>query len=387
MFKRVLLLLMLISLVGCKSTPNLASVRSAEVLIDKINAKNPDVIDIAQQTVKTKELIDKDVRDIRALLEELSKHIQVVWGEGKPRVSDNKKLVKYTNDYRARAIVDFEKGTILIETLADRSQAKTLDNLQQAIVTTLLTTSDPQKTDIFSSKAPKLSGKPYLYQQVLDHDGKPIQYQWRANRFSRYLTEFRLQKYQRNQKQIYAVRIDMVDKHQHLREKKYSQYVLAAAKRYQLSPKLIYGIIETESNFNPFAVSRANAYGLMQVVPKTAGADVYQRVKKRPGAPTKQQLFDPAFNIDIGAAYLHILKSHYLKDVRNSTSKHYSMISAYNGGTGNVLKTFHGNRTTAMKLLNSKAAKDVYYLLTRKHPRAESRRYLQKVTKAEKNYL
>ena len=124
----------------------------------------------------------------------------------------------------------------------------------------------------------------------------------------------------------------------------------------------------------------------MQVVPKTAGADVYQRIKKKKGMPTKQQLFDPAFNIDIGSAYLHILNNNYLKDVRNATSRHYSIISAYNGGAGNVLKTFHGNRKTAMKVLNTKSSKDVYYLLTKKHPKTESRHYLEKVTKAEKTY-
>jgi membrane-bound lytic murein transglycosylase C len=226
-----------------------------------------------------------------------------------------------------------------------------------------------------------------LYQQVVDRDNKPIQYQWRANRFSKYLTEFNLQKYKKNRKKIYAVRIKMVEKHQHLREQKYSKHVLAAANRYQISPELIYGIIETESSFNPFAVSTANAYGLMQVVPSTAGADVFQRIKKKKGMPSKQQLFDPGFNIDIGSAYLHILNNNYLKDVSNATSRHYAIISAYNGGSGNVLKTFHGNRKTAMKVLNTKSAKDVYYLLTKKHPKVESRRYLEKVTKAEKTYL
>jgi membrane-bound lytic murein transglycosylase C len=387
MFKKVLLLLVVISLTSCKSTPNLASIRSTESLIKQIKSDRSDIVSIAHQAVKTNHLIKQDINNIKSLLDELSGHIHSVWGEKKPQIPSNKKLVKYTNDYKARAIVDFEKGSILVETLADSSSAKTLNNLQRAIVTTLLSSADPSKTDIFSSDAPQLSGKPYLYQQVIDQDNKPIQYQWRANRFSQYLTEFKLQKYNKNRKQIYAVRIDMVEKHQHLRQQKYSQYVLAAAKRYQISPQLIYGIIETESSFNPFAVSSANAYGLMQVVPKTAGADVFQRIKKKAGQPSKQQLFDPAFNIDIGSAYLHILNNNYLKAVNNGTSRHYSIISAYNGGSGNVLKTFHSNRKTAMKMLNAKLPKDVYYLLTRKHPKTESRRYLEKVIKAEKGYL
>ena len=387
MFKKMLLLLVVISLTSCKSTPNLASIRSTESLIKQIKSDPNDIVSIAHQAVKTNHLIKQDINNIKSLLDELSGHIHSVWGEKKPQIPSNKKLVKYTNDYKARAIVDFEKGSILVETLAGSSSAKTLNNLQRAIVTTLLSSADPSKTDIFSSDAPQLSGKPYLYQQVIDQDNKPIQYQWRANRFSQYLTEFKLQKYIKNRKQIYAVRIDMVEKHQHLREQKYSQYVLAAAKRYQISPQLIYGIIETESSFNPFAVSSANAYGLMQVVPKTAGADVFQRIKKKAGQPSKQQLFDPAFNIDIGSAYLHILNNNYLQAVSNDISRHYSIISAYNGGSGNVLKTFHSNRKTAMKMLNAKLPKDVYYLLTRKHPKTESRRYLEKVIKAEKGYL
>lgn len=387
MFKKMLLLLVVISLTSCKSTPNLASIRSTESLIKQIKSDPNDIVSIAHQAVKTNHLIKQDINNIKSLLDELSGHIHSVWGEKKPQIPSNKKLVKYTNDYKARAIVDFEKGSILVETLAGSSSAKTLNNLQRAIVTTLLSSADPSKTDIFSSDAPQLSGKPYLYQQVIDQDNKPIQYQWRANRFSQYLTEFKLQKYIKNRKQIYAVRIDMVEKHQHLREQKYSQFVLAAAKRYQISPQLIYGIIETESSFNPFAVSSANAYGLMQVVPKTAGADVFQRIKKKAGQPSKQQLFDPAFNIDIGSAYLHILNNNYLQAVSNDISRHYSIISAYNGGSGNVLKTFHSNRKTAMKMLNAKLPKDVYYLLTRKHPKTESRRYLEKVIKAEKGYL
>ncbi|MFT4930050.1 MAG: membrane-bound lytic murein transglycosylase C, partial [Phenylobacterium sp.] len=147
-----------------------------------------------------------------------------------------------------------------------------------------------------------------------------------------------------------------------------------------------YAIIETESSFNPFAVSSANAYGLMQVVPSTAGKDVYQRIHKKPGMPSKQVLFTPKDNIDIGTAYLHILQNNYLNKINNQQSRHFAMISAYNGGAGNVFKTFSPNRSEAPKVINKLPASGVYHQLTKQHPRAESRRYLEKVTKAEKNY-
>ena len=68
-------------------------------------------------------------------------------------------------------------------------------------------------------------------------------------------------------------------------------------------------------------------------------------------------------------------------------SQEYSMISAYNGGTGNVLKAFDpNNRTTAMTKLNQTSSSGVYKILRYDHPRDESRYYLEKVTKAKKNY-
>ncbi|MCO4798980.1 MAG: transglycosylase SLT domain-containing protein, partial [Colwelliaceae bacterium] len=145
-------------------------------------------------------------------------------------------------------------------------------------------------------------------------------------------------------------------------------------------------VIETESSFNPFAVSPSNAYGLMQIIPKTAGKDVYQRILKRPGIPSKQLLFTANENIEIGTAYLHILQQQYLKKIINPLSRHYSVISAYNGGAGNVFKTFSRNRENAPTVINKLSPNQVYNKLTKKHPRSESRNYLTKVTAAEKRY-
>ena len=200
------------------------------------------------------------------------------------------------------------------------------------------------------------------------------------------LVSNKLKKRIENSKTVYYVDFNLVAEHEHLRQEKYSQYVIAAAKRYNLSPALIYGIIETESAFNPYAVSPANAYGLMQVVPATAGRDVYNLIKNKPGEPSKNVLFSPQNNIDIGSAYLHILQTRYLAKVHNKVSQEYSMISAYNGGAGNVLKTFDSNRTRAMSKINQTSASNVYKKLRYDHPRAESQKYLEKVTKAKKHY-
>ena len=222
--------------------------------------------------------------------------------------------------------------------------------------------------------------------QVLDHDGKPIEWEWRANRYADYLLDNKLQKKAIKRGSAYYVEINMVKDHLEQREYQCAGLVRDAAKRYDLSEDLIFAVIKTESSFNPYAVSHAGAYGLMQVIPKTAGADVFNLVKNKPGIPTKEYLFDPANNIDTGAAYFYILKNRYLRDVKHPTSKHFSMISAYNGGTGGVLSTFDSDRKRAMNELNSLNPTQVYDALTTQHPKGEARRYLQKVLYFQKDF-
>ncbi|MCY7297142.1 membrane-bound lytic murein transglycosylase MltC [Alteromonas sp. a30] len=325
----------------------------------------------------------RDIQSIKKLLDELRGNAGKVWGKKEAKVPSKKKYVKYTDNYRSRALVDFGAGTITVETINTQNPNQ---HLKDAIVTTLLTTDDPTATDIFTDKSPQFNGKPYLYGQVLDHDKKPIRYQWRASRYADHLITTQMKSKRSSKGTTYYVTVPMERNHEQLRKQKYSQYVLASASKYQVQPELIYAIIETESSFNPFAVSAANAYGLMQVVPSTAGKDVYTRIKKRNDKPTKSVLFKPEQNIDIGTAYLHILDDIYLKKVSNSTSREYSIISAYNGGAGNVFKTFSRDRKNAPAVINNLTPSQVYWRLTQKHPRAESRRYLEKVTKFKSKY-
>ena len=161
----------------------------------------------------------------------------------------------------------------------------------------------------------------------------------------------------------------MVENQFEIRSYKYADIVQRASRKYDIPEDLIYAIIKTESSFNPYAVSWANAYGLMQVVPKTAGKDVFKLVKKRSGQPSPEYLFNPENNIDTGTAYFYILKNRYLKEVNHRKSLEYSMISAYNGGAGGVLNTFNrSDRKRAMKDLNSLQPNQVYWALTKNTP-------------------
>lgn len=368
---------------GCESVSHLAPVRDLNKLVKQVQTNPTDVKTIKAQVEKTRYSIKQQVGSVGQLLATLESIVSRKWGKKNTQQPTRKKYVKYSNDYQARAIIDFDSSTVRVETIATKN-TDTL--LTQAIVTTLLTSSDPHKTDIFTSEAPILEGEPFLYQQVLDEDGLPIKYQWRANRFAQYLIETKKQKKRSNGHLITSVHFDLVEQNAHLRKQKYSEYVLAASKKYQISASLIYGIIETESHFNPYAVSSSNAYGLMQIIPATAGRDVYQRIKKVDGQPSKEILFDPKNNIDIGSAYLNILQNNYLNKINTQKNQHYAMISSYNGGAGNVLRIFNQNRDIAFSKINKLTSSQFYEILTTKHSREESRRYLEKVTIAEKTY-
>ncbi|MGY5614642.1 membrane-bound lytic murein transglycosylase MltC [Vibrio brasiliensis] len=327
---------------------------------------------------------EKDTAALDALINSFSGNIEKRWGRNEIKFAGKSNYVKYIDNYLSRSEVNFDKGLITIETVSPTDPKAHLKN---AIITTLLTPDDPANVDLFSSKEITLEGQPFLYQQVVDQDNKPIQWSWRANRFADYLIANKLKVKDVDFKKAYYVEIPMVAEQFEIRSYKYADIVQRASRKYDIPEDLIYAIIKTESSFNPYAVSWANAYGLMQVVPKTAGRDVFKLVKKRSGEPTPEYLFNPENNIDTGTAYFYILKNRYLKDVNHPTSLEYSMISAYNGGTGGVLNTFNRNdRKRAMNDLNSLQPNQVYWALTKKHPNAEARRYLEKVTKFKKDF-
>lgn len=127
---------------------------------------------------------EKDTRALDALISSFSGNIKKRWGNNEVKVAGKSNYVKYIDNYLSRAEVNFDRGTIIIETVSPTEPEKHLKN---AIVTTLLTPDDPANVDLFSSRDIKLEGQPFLYRQVVDQEGKAIQWSWRANRFADYL--------------------------------------------------------------------------------------------------------------------------------------------------------------------------------------------------------
>jgi hypothetical protein len=99
----------------------------------------------------------------------------------------------------------------------------------------------------------------------------------------------------------------------------YGDLIHAAATKHGVDEKLITHVIAVESNFNPKAVSRKQAQGLMQLLPQTAAK--YEVANA----------FDPAQNIDAGTRYLKDLLAKYSGDVKLA-------LAAYNAGPDMVTR-------------------------------------------------
>lgn len=103
---------------------------------------------------------------------------------------------------------------------------------------------------------------------------------------------------------------------------KYEEYVDKAAKDYNMDKALIYGVIRTESGFNPDAESTAGAKGLMQIMPESF--QWLQTIRGVEGQYTDDDLYDPEINIDYG---VYLLKYFYDRYGTEQTA-----VAAYNAG-------------------------------------------------------
>ena len=365
------------------------SVSDYQSVIEAVSSKNPKLFLKSYIYRKRNYYIThpkafaKDINDfIKNFHFEVNKFLKAIRIWHNPQKPQTKKLVKYTQHYKARAIIDFDSGYVRVETIS-KDYKKVL---QKALVNTMLMPDDPRSVDLFSDKI-ILKGKPFLAGEIYDFENKPVLYPWRANRYAKWLIRHKLKyKFIKNQK-IYYVTFKLAKNSENIRAKKYLPYVKENSRKFNISKSLILGIIKTESDFNPYAVSYVPAFGLMQIVPTTAGVEGFKRAYGYKHIPSKEFLFVPKNNIKIGTAYLNILFYKYLKNIKNPVSREYCAICAYNSGIGNVLKVFSIRRDRAYYIINSLTPKEVYYRLTMRLPTDEGRRYLPKVLKHKKMFI
>lgn len=105
---------------------------TGRTVLDIVGGKDP--ADIAKRRVeqygRDPQALLRDLRaiqrDFQALMAALSGEVGKKWGQKEVKLPEQKKYVKYTQNYRSRAIVDFDAGTIVIETLDDKDPRTSL---------------------------------------------------------------------------------------------------------------------------------------------------------------------------------------------------------------------------------------------------------------------
>jgi len=109
----------------------------------------------------------------------------------------------------------------------------------------------------------------------------------------------------------------------HINRARYSDMIDDIARKSRLYPELLHAVVKAESAYDPNAVSRAGAIGLMQLMPQTAS---------RFGVADSR---DPKSNLEGGARYLRELLTHYNNNIKLA-------LAAYNAGEKAVEK--YGNK-------------------------------------------
>jgi membrane-bound lytic murein transglycosylase C len=338
--------------------------------------------------------MEANLQQLRAKFQEamakLKTNVQKRWGQNDAKVADRTVYVKYTQGYKSRVVTDFDHGFLTVETLDEKDPNA---SLKAAIVAALLTSSDPSSVDVFSDKEVTLdaSRKPYLYGLVHDNQGKSIQNRAQADAFAKYLiaqrTQTRPVSADQGTQTALFVRINMVKNYETKGAEHYRVTAEKYAAQYHVSSSLVLAIMRTESDFNPFAVSPAPAYGLMQLVPTSAGRAALKRVQGVDDTPTPEYLFDPEHNIELGTAYLSVLSDTEFRAVENPDSRDYCVIAAYNTGPRNVTRAFSSNKTEALNDINHLDPPALFERLRSNLPYEETRQYVVKVAGYRRQFV
>ena len=262
--------------------------------------------------------------------------IKAKWGEF---VGSTKKVwVDYGDKKESRTQVDFKSGKISLEVLIPKDEK----NPRQAAAKKI----KRQLKRMMSDRWP--TGKNPLAGQV-SVDGKKTLSPKNVDEFVRQRLRKKLKissklipQKAEPPKRVVSVEVQMVPKHLKIRADRYKSIVLKYSKQRNIDFSIVFGVIHTESYFNPMARSHIPAYGLMQLVPVSGGRDSYKYVFKEDKKPSAKFLYNPENNINLGVGYLALTKNVYFRGVENPAIAYLLTVAAYNTGAGNVAKALFG---------------------------------------------
>lgn len=337
------------------------------------------------------------VKDEKEAFEKFRKEVEVYWGKGKFISSTQKDWVEYSEDKKSRTNVDFEKGIAKVEIILSPQDAEDSELVNKKVeesIKRLVTAKGHTKDfETASEKSKPLAEFPVLQGQLQTKGGKNVDAK-NADSFAKEIVkkekiEIEIIKGTDGKKRTkLTVSMALAPNHIKIRAAKYQNEINKYAAKYNLPVELVYAIIHTESYFNPKAKSHAPAYGLMQLVPRSGARDAYQYVYKKDRILPANYLYKAEKNIELGTAYLRLLMTRHFSNIKNPKSRMLCAIASYNTGAGNLARAFTGktNPSVAVPIINGMSYDEVYSYLRKHLPYNETKAYIEKVSRRQKQY-
>jgi membrane-bound lytic murein transglycosylase C len=320
------------------------------------------------------------------------KEREIKWGKGNVKESTQTDWVEYSDNGNTRSTVDFENGEATIEIIQEPGQKVDEKELEEKVKFLLTNKGKTKDYDSEVEKAVPLQDKPVLENQVQAPDGKVVTKENMDQEVKAIVEntkpEVKTVKGEDNvERQVVTIKLDLVPDHIRTRAEQYKKEVQKYCEKWGVDPSLAFAIMQTESSFNPKAKSPVPAYGLMQIVPRTAGADCAQSLKKSFSAPTANYLYEPENNIEMGVHYLYLLKKRYYTNVTDKNSQTLCVIASYNTGAGNVARALRGDTKIGKAIPQiNEMSYDKLFKYFEKNLMPETQNYIRKVTERMNNF-
>lgn len=342
----------------------------------------------------TLEKLEKEYQDyLKAEQEAYDKFVKkmsAVWGGDNVVESTSKEWVEYTDNGNSRSIVDFEKGEATIEIIVTEEESVSEEAIEKKVEDKIkeLIISQGKTKDYDSSKekAVPLQETPVLENQVQTPSGEVVTKENLNASVKEIAEEVKIEKKEvtgddGEKRQVVEVKLELAPDHIRTRAEQYKAEVEKYCRKYDVNPAMAYAVMQTESSFNPKAKSYVPAYGLMQIVPSSAGQDCAQSLKKPFTQPTANYLYEPENNIEMGIHYLYLLNKRYYTGVTNQDSRNLCVIASYNTGAGNVARALRGDTkiSKAISQINAMSYEELFRYFEKKLL-PETQNYIRKVT-------
>ncbi|MDF1878261.1 transglycosylase SLT domain-containing protein [Sulfurimonas sp. SAG-AH-194-C20] len=362
--------------------------------------KNDAVAKMLQEFEASKQAQQKEFTSYKAQLEKeysnYKQELKIYWED--PKLSTKKEWVSYTKDKKSRSKVDFENNSYTVEVIAKNLKDATIKLKERISYIVSKNTKEVVQTDPLQKRVAKISqatdvvtspikAKPIL-STLIFHDN-PTRYEVKTYA-TQTLQENKIvtAKAKSKNEKVYKLNVRLPKNSKIKLSQVYQGEVSKNSKRFKLPNELVFAIMQTESDFNPFAKSHIPAFGLMQIVPRSAGRDTYKLLYKKKGMPSATYLYNGENNIQMGSAYLYILYYRYLRKIKNPQSRLYCTIAAYNTGAGNIAWAFTRkyNMSKAAPKINALSPEQVYNRLLKDLRFDEPKNYLKRVRRRMKVY-